>query len=908
MNELFVNLKVDREERPDLDRIYQTAHQMLTQRGGGWPLTMFLSPRDQRPFFGGTYFPPEPRHGLPGFADVLRRVAEYYRNHGADIERQGDALIQVFGELLPPVAADDAVLDRAPLAAARASLTAEFDGRFGGFGQAPKFPHPMNLEFLLRCWRSSTGNDEPDLQALYMSTLTLTRMSEGGIYDQLGGGFCRYSVDPYWMIPHFEKMLYDNGQLLAVAAQAALATAEPLFLRVTEESADWMRRDMEQPGGGFYSTLDADSEGHEGRFYAWDRAELSSLLPQDEYAAFEARFGIDRPANFEGKWHLHCFKSLAQVAEELGVEEDEATRLVDRARARLLPVRNRRVWPARDEKILTSWNGLAIAGLAAAARCLRRPELAESAARAADFLHAHCWYQGRLLAVHKDGRSRFPAYLDDHASLAWGLLELVQARWHAPHLAWVIELTEAMLTHFEDRADGGFFFTADDHEQLILRPKTFGDDATPNGNGVAARLLVRLGYLLAEPRYLAAAERTLRAAWGVLQKYPHGHTTLLMALDELTAPPASVVLRGPAEELREWQSQLDRLYDPRRLMLGVPVEATGLPAALAEKTARSQMTAYVCRGMVCGPPLGTLPGLLRELKGATRSQGAGSMKVGFIGLGNLGAPMARRLLRPEFELTVLDNHPEALRPFEGTAARRTTDCAELARWAEVIAVCVRDDVELLAVAYGAASLCDSIASGATVLVHSTVRPQTVLDLADALADRGARVLDAAVTGGAHLAATGDLCAMVGGATEDLVRARPVLEACCRRIIHAGPLGTGMTLKAANNLVTMLQLLAAHESDRLARAAGLDAALLRDVMTENGNLTDTMRQFLEFRDTGPAQLGAEGYGEFQERMGQLAAKDLAVGLDIAREAGIELPGAGAARPLMPGVFRGDSTTD
>jgi len=258
---------------------------------------------------------------------------------------------------------------------------------------------------------------------------------------------------------------------------------------------------MEGPGGGFFATLDADSEGHEGRFYAWDLEELRDLLPPDEYPAFAARFGLDRPPNFEGKWHLHCFKSMTAVAEEIGAEEAAAGRLIDQARARLLPVRNRRVWPARDEKILTSWNGLAIAGLAAAARSLRRPELAESAARAADFLHEHCWYQGRLLAVHKDGRSRFPAYLDDHASLAWGLLELVQARWHAPHLAWAIDLTEAMLRHFEDRDSGGFFFTADDHEQLILRPKTFSDDATPAGNGVAARLLVRLGFLLAEPRY-----------------------------------------------------------------------------------------------------------------------------------------------------------------------------------------------------------------------------------------------------------------------------------------------------------------------------------------------------------------------------------------------------------------------
>jgi 3-hydroxyisobutyrate dehydrogenase len=283
------------------------------------------------------------------------------------------------------------------------------------------------------------------------------------------------------------------------------------------------------------------------------------------------------------------------------------------------------------------------------------------------------------------------------------------------------------------------------------------------------------------------------------------------------------------------------------------------------------------------------------------------MRVGFIGLGNIGAPMARRLLRPDFELTVHDNHAEALQPFEGTGARLTMSCADLARSSQVIAVCVRDDVELLAVAYGDASLSDSIEPGTTVLVHSTVRPQTVRALAETLALRGGHVLDVAVTGGAHLAASGELCAMVGGDAGDLARVRPVLAACCRRIVHAGPLGAGMVLKAANNLVTMLQLVAAHESDALARAGGLEPALLAEVMTENGNLTDTMRRFLEFRTTGPASLGEQAYLEFQERMGQLGAKDLQVALDIARDAGIELPGAAAAWPLMPGVFIPDATT-
>jgi uncharacterized protein YyaL (SSP411 family) len=614
MNELFVNVKVDREERPDLDRIYQTAHQMLTQRGGGWPLTMFLTAHDQRPFFGGTYFPVEAKYGMPAFRDILVRVAEYHRNQADDIRRQGDALVQVLGELLPAPAPGDAALSRAPLATARAALQRDFDARFGGFGDAPKFPHPMNMEFLLRQWRATADDEQPDLQALYMATLTLTRMAEGGIYDQLGGGFCRYSVDAYWMIPHFEKMLYDNGQLLAVSAQAAVATGDALFRRVACETADWIRRDLEHGEGAYYSTLDADSEGHEGQFYVWTPDEARQLLDEREYAVLSRRFGLDRAANFEGRWHLHAFEPVASIAQAVGLDDNEAETVLDSARAKLLAVRNQRVWPARDEKILTSWNGLAISGLASAARALDRDDYVDSAARAVEFLRRHCWFDGRLLAVHKDGRSRFPAYLDDHAFLAWGLLELLQARWHGPWLAWAIELAEALMRHFEDGEAGGFFFTAADHEALILRPKTFGDDATPAGNGIAARLLLRLGYLLAEPRYLDAAERTLRAGWSLLERYPHAHTSLLMALDELTEPPTIVVLRGNPDDLTVWRTELDKLYDPRRMVVAIPADATGLPVSLADKRADASTIAYICRGTTCSAPLGTLGELVRALK------------------------------------------------------------------------------------------------------------------------------------------------------------------------------------------------------------------------------------------------------------------------------------------------------
>ena len=615
MNELFVNIKVDREERPDLDRIYQTAHQVMNQTGGGWPLTVFLAPGSHRPFFSGTYFPPEQRHGMPAFRTVLQKVSEFHAGRRDELQQYGDKLVEVLGQLQPPPDRGPEPLTREPLAVARATLEREFDPRFGGFGDAPKFPHPTNLEFLLRTWRASAPGDEPDLQALYMTTLTLTRMAEGGLYDQLGGGFCRYSVDAQWMIPHFEKMLYDNGQLLGVYAQAAVATAEPLFFRVVTETADWLLRDLRAPGGAFHSTLDADSEGHEGRFYVWTPEEAHALLEPTQYEALARRYGLDVEANFEGRWHLYVRRSSADVAADLALDEGVVETHLEEARARLLAARNARTWPGRDEKILVAWNGLAIGGLARAGRALARDDYADAAVQAMEFLRERCWQDGRLLAVHTGGQSRFAAYLDDYASLAFGLLELLEARWNPTALGWAIELAEVMLAHFTDDDAGGFYFTADDTETLIVRPKTFSDDALPAGNGLAARALIRLGHLLGETRYLDAAEAVLRAARAAIERYPHGHGSLLMALDELTDPPAIVVLRGPAEELATWSAGLDKLFDPRRMVIAVPTDARDLPAALAAKApVASGIVAYVCRGMTCSAPLPTLGELVRHLK------------------------------------------------------------------------------------------------------------------------------------------------------------------------------------------------------------------------------------------------------------------------------------------------------
>jgi uncharacterized protein YyaL (SSP411 family) len=609
MNDLFVNIKIDREERPDLDKIYQLAHQMLTQRAGGWPLTMFLSPHDQRPFFGGTYFPDTARHGMPAFSDLLRRVSEFYHSRREDIAQQSAALTEAFRHMLPEAEPSDTALTLDPLAQARERLAADFDSEHGGFGQAPKFPHPSNLDWLLRQWRKSAGSDTPDLHSLYMATLTLNRMAEGGIYDQIGGGFARYSVDQFWMIPHFEKMLYDNGPLLRVYANAAIATGEPLFRDAAIGTAQWITREMQSPAGGYWSSLDADSEGHEGKFYVWDRNEVQTILSEQELKLFSRRFGLEGPPNFEGKWHLHVRLSLDELAKEFAIERSAVESQLESAKHKLLEARNRRVWPGRDEKVLTAWNALSISGMAAAGRLLSRPELITSAFRAIDFIRRHLVHEDRLLAVFKDERARFNAYLDDYAVLLDALLESLQSRWRTEDLQFAVMLADALLEHFEDRDSGGFYFTSDDHESLMHRSKWFADEATPAGNAVAAVSLIRLGYLLGNAHYLHAAERTLRAAWQSLQQHPHAHATMLVALEEHLEPAEIVIIRGTDVEVAEWQSELERIYAPKRLIFAIPNDAADLPEAIASKKANDTVVAYVCRGMVCSEPIRSLPGL-----------------------------------------------------------------------------------------------------------------------------------------------------------------------------------------------------------------------------------------------------------------------------------------------------------
>jgi hypothetical protein len=614
MNRLFVNVKVDREERPDLDQIYQTAHQMLAQRPGGWPLTMFLTP-DGTPFFGGTYFPKEARYNLPGFPELCAHIAGIYTSRQHDVARQNLSLREAFERMQPANAAHHSDFSRAPIDAALAQLLRSVDRRHGGFGGAPKFPHPAEIGFCLR-EHARSGN----ASALEAAAITLDEMAKGGIFDHLGGGFCRYSVDAAWTIPHFEKMLYDNGPLLRLYADAWLVTHNPRFAEVAAATAGWVMREMQSPEGAYYSSLDADSEHVEGKFYVWTPDEARALLNAEEYAVAAAHYGLDAGANFEhAYWHLRVTRELQEVAVQCGRTIAECKTRLDSARAKLLAARERRVHPGRDDKVLTSWNALMIEGMARAANVFGRADWLASAARAVDFIQSRMWRDERLHATYKDGRAHLNAYLDDYAFLLKALLELLQAEYRSGWLAFAEDVAEALLDGFEDRAVGGFFFTRHDHERLIHRPRPGFDNATPSGNAVAAFALQRLALLTGETRYSAAAERTLALFWDSIGSA--GCCTMLTALDEWLVPPRTVILAGPPADCEAWRMRLAQRHDPRTMVLAVG-RAGELPPPLAKPQGGS-VNAWICEGVTCLMPVTELDALLAILDAPAGQTSAG---------------------------------------------------------------------------------------------------------------------------------------------------------------------------------------------------------------------------------------------------------------------------------------------
>lgn len=611
MNRLFVNIKVDREERPDLDQIYQAAQQLFNQRGGGWPLTMFLTPA-QTPFYGGTYFPKTARYGLPAFSALLEKVARVYAEKREEIDLQGEQVKAALGRMQPETDAPQTDFSPMAIDVAMDMLEANFDHTNGGFGGAPKFPHPADIEFCLRRYIATEAPMPRDIAAL-----TLEKMAEGGIYDHLAGGFCRYSVDASWSIPHFEKMLYDNGPLLRLYADAWSLTRTSRFAQVASEVAAWVINEMQSPEGGYYSSLDADSEGEEGKFYVWSSAEVRAALDPAEYAVVAPHYGLDQPPNFEHHaWHLRIVQPLAQVAQQLKIDEATAEARLNSARSKLLVARGRRIRPGRDEKILTSWNALMIRGMVRASAVFDRPEWLASARRALDFIRTTLWRDDRLLATYKDGRAHLNAYLDDYAFLLAALIELLQVDYRAEDLSFARTLADALLDHFEDRRAGAFFFTSHDHESLLHRPKSGHDNATPSGNGVAAFALQRLGHLTGETRYLDAAERAIRSFYGDIEQRPGGYATLLNALGEYFEAPTLIVLRGAPQVAHAWQQALAAEYRPNVLLI-VPVSnendvvppMLSRPAPASAEKSDTAVNAYVCRGVTCLAPVGSLEAL-----------------------------------------------------------------------------------------------------------------------------------------------------------------------------------------------------------------------------------------------------------------------------------------------------------
>ena len=615
MNRHFINIKVDREERPDLDYIYQAAHQLLVGRPGGWPLTVFLTP-DTTPFLAGAYYPKTPRHRLPGFMDVLRDVAQAYAAQREGIESQNAQLRKALTHATAPVATAD-VPDAAALgAAAREVFAQTWDRRFGGFGDAPKFPRPTDLALLLRyaareetAPRPPTGVLQrlcaalfrPAPQAGEMAVSTLERMAEGGLFDQVGGGFFRYSTDERWEIPHFEKLLCDNAALVSVYTQAWAQTKIPLFAQVVEQTIAWTLREMRAPGGGFCSALDAEAHGAEGGFYVWSREDVRAHVAPEASRCLERHWGLRRRANFDsGRWHLRVDDPLAQAARACGLGEGAALAARDAARQALLAARAERPQPGRDDKILTGWNALMIGAMAHAARCFERPDWMAAARETLDLVRAKAWRHGCLHALANDGASTLEAYLDDHAFLLAALLEVLQTDFRAEDLAFACTLADTLIEAFEDVDHGGFFLTRHDHEALLLRPKPMQDATSASGNGVAALSLQRLGHLVGEPRYLTAAQRTLRAGGRVLEQAPAGCASLVLALEEYAEPPAVLVVHG--EEARAWQRAVVRLAVPGLICVAPGHGGGPLPVSLAQSEVVGTVAA-LCRGTHCETPL-----------------------------------------------------------------------------------------------------------------------------------------------------------------------------------------------------------------------------------------------------------------------------------------------------------------
>ena len=616
MNKLFINIKVDREERPDLDAIYMDAVQAMTGQGG-WPMSVWLTP-EGKPFHGGTYYPKEPRYGIPSFQQVLRAVADAYQSRREQVDGQAERLTALLqrSTALPAESGD---LGTDLLDEAIGQLLQSFDEEEGGFGSQPKFPQPMILDFAL-AYFSRTG----DLDALHLTELTLEKMALGGLYDQLGGGFHRYSVDRFWLVPHFEKMLYDNAQLLRTYLHGWQVTGRPLFRQVVEQTIDFVLREMTAPEGGFYSTQDADSEGHEGKFFVWDQAEIDSVLDPQSAAVFSDYYGVSKRGNFEGHTILSVVRSTEEVGRRFQLSAAAVEQLLQQARSVLFSRRELRIRPGRDEKILTEWNGLMIHALAECGSLLNRPDALAAACQAADFvLAALSQPDGRLFRSYQGGRARFNAYLEDYAAFSRSLVALYEATFDLRWLGEAARLAQWIFAQFYDPA-GGFFQTGVDHETLIVRRKEFIDNALPSGNSLAAEVLLRLAILLDKPDYRRETERILLSMKEAMARQPTGFGRLLGVLESHLAPSQEIAIVGAAKD----PATAALLSAARRYFLPGTVLAfqePGLEPLLPLLTGRALVdgrpTAYVCENYTCQLPLTSAEALAATLRRSIRLPG-----------------------------------------------------------------------------------------------------------------------------------------------------------------------------------------------------------------------------------------------------------------------------------------------
>ncbi len=610
MNERFVCVKVDREERPDVDAIYMQAVQALTGHGG-WPMNVFVTP-DGRPFYGGTYFPPQERYGMPGWPRVLEAVSDAYSNRPDEVQRNAEILTQSLQQAAAPQPSEDG-LGPELLEEAYVGIAHEFDGAHGGFGKAPKFPQAMSIQFLLR-HHTRTG----DAHALHMVEHSLEAMATGGIYDHLGGGFHRYSVDEHWLVPHFEKMLYDNGLLALAYLEGYQITGNDSYRRVTEETLDYLLRDMYHPLGGFYSSQDADSEGEEGKFYLWTLEEIEQILGKEDGQLFAHCYGVTEGANFESKNILHLSKPFHTLAHELGLSQDALRKRLDEMRRCLFVARHKRVAPATDDKVLTAWNALVLRALAEAGAVLDRTDYQEAAERNADFLLEQLRPHGRLLRTWRDGKGHLNGYLADYSVLINGLLSLHEATFAHRWLHVARELTDEMLDLFWDEQHRTLYDVGKDHESLVVRPRDPFDNAEPCGNSAAAEALLRIGRLTGEGGYTTKAEALLKTVVEFIKKYPLGFGNWLRTFELYSAAPSEVAIIGPtsADATRELARVLHSRFEPNRIIVGFdPEEAQPFPSPLLEGRGLvgGRPAAYVCQGYTCVQPVTDPDALARQL-------------------------------------------------------------------------------------------------------------------------------------------------------------------------------------------------------------------------------------------------------------------------------------------------------